>query len=75
MALGGYIVIGVIGVVAGTAVLENVLPLGSLGRLSAGGTLPLLSVTVGVEVAAGTALVVAEFLEQLVRLSKRRQLR
>jgi multicomponent Na+:H+ antiporter subunit B len=61
-----------LGLAIGTTFLDNVLPLGSLGRLSAGGTLPLLSVTVGLEVAGGILLVFHELFEQLLVLRRRR---
>ena len=41
------------GLVFGVAVMDNVLPLGTTGSLLSGGTVPVLSVAVGVEVTAG----------------------
>jgi multicomponent Na+:H+ antiporter subunit B len=61
---GGYVVVGLLGVAAGAAFLENVLPLGQPGALLSAGTIPLLNLAVGVEVAGGLVLLLSEFLEQ-----------
>ena len=68
---GGFVIVGVIGVIAGTAFLENVLPLGRPGSVFSAGTLPLISVSVGLEVAAGIVLVMFEFLEQALAIRSR----
>jgi multicomponent Na+:H+ antiporter subunit B len=73
--LGSYAAIGVVGLVGGVALFDNVFPLGQFGRLTSGGMMPLLSVAVGLEVTAGTTLVVRDFLDRLVRLGTRRRLR
>jgi multicomponent Na+:H+ antiporter subunit B len=72
--LAGYAIVGLVGLLLGTAVLDNVLPFGTLGRLTSGGMMPLLSVAVGLEVTAGLILVSGEFLGQLVRSRERRHL-
>jgi multicomponent Na+:H+ antiporter subunit B len=64
----GYIIIGLCGLVAGGAFLANVLPLGQPGTLLSAGTMPLINLTVGVEVAGGFTLLVSEFLEQTLVL-------
>jgi multicomponent Na+:H+ antiporter subunit B len=69
---GGFVLVGFIGIMAGVTFLENVLPLGKVGTLASSGTLPLLNVTVGLEVAAGFVLVVSEFLEQTLAVRGRR---
>ena len=61
---GGFVLIGFVGLVAGAAFLENVFPLGSTGSVFSAGTLPVINVSVGLEVAAGITLIVYEFLEQ-----------
>ncbi len=61
---GGYVVVGVIGLLAGAAYLGNVVSLGRSGNLISGGTIALLNVVVGVEVAAAFALLAAQFLDQ-----------
>lgn len=56
LALGTLVAVG--------ATLQNALPLGSAGMLLSAGTIPVGNVAVGVEVAGGVALVLAEFLER-----------
>jgi multicomponent Na+:H+ antiporter subunit B len=60
----GFLVLALGGLVAGGALLENVLGLGTSGMLLSAGTIPVGNVAVGVEVAGAVALVFAEFLEQ-----------
>ena len=61
---GGFVVIGLAGLLAGGVALENVLGLGTTGMLVSGGTIPLGNLVVGLEVAGATALVLSEFLDQ-----------
>jgi multicomponent Na+:H+ antiporter subunit B len=61
---GGFVVIGLVGMVVGSAFLLNLLPIGQSGNVFSGGTLPLINLSVGLEVAAGVVLVIYEFLEQ-----------
>jgi multicomponent Na+:H+ antiporter subunit B len=65
-ALGAaaYVVIGLAGLVAGSAFLANVLPLGALGDLLSAGHIPLLNIAVGIEVGSALVLLLAKFLEQ-----------
>lgn len=60
----GYVAIGVAGLLAGAAYLGNVITLGQSGSLFSGGTIWVLNVVVGIEVAGGFALLVAQFLDQ-----------
>jgi len=60
----GYVVIGLLGLLTGAAFLSNVVGLGGTGNLIAGGTIPLLNLTVGLEVAGGFAILASEFLDQ-----------
>lgn len=60
---GGYVAIGVAGVIAGLQFLSNFLPIGKTGALLSGGTITSLSTVVGLEVAGAIALIVAEFAE------------
>jgi multicomponent Na+:H+ antiporter subunit B len=75
-ALGGagLVLIGVAGLVFGSAFFENVLPLGHAGNLLSAGTIPLSSVAVGLAVTGGFAFMLSEFLEQtlVVRKDRRR---
>jgi multicomponent Na+:H+ antiporter subunit B len=59
-----YVAIGLLGVAAGAAFLTNVLPLGQPGALLSAGTIPLINMAVGLEVAGGFMLLLSEFLEQ-----------
>lgn len=61
---GGYVVVGLIGLLAGAAYLSNVVGLGHSGNLISGGTLPIINAFVGLEVAGGFVLLVKEFLDQ-----------
>ncbi len=61
---GGYVAVGLVGLIAGSAFLTNVVGLGHSGNLISGGTIPILNGLVGLEVAGGFALLVKEFLDQ-----------
>ena len=52
--------------------LENFLPLGTPGELVSAGTIPLLSLAVGIEVAGGFVLLLSEFLDQLLVIRRKR---
>jgi multicomponent Na+:H+ antiporter subunit B len=69
---GAFALIGFAGVIGGVAYLENVLPLGDIGALNSAGMVPLINLSVGLEVAAGFVLILVEFLAQtlLVRLKE-----
>jgi multicomponent Na+:H+ antiporter subunit B len=73
--LGGYVVVGLVGLAAGAAMLHNQLPPGSFGQLDSGGFIAVLSTTVGIEVGAGLLVVVGQFLDQLVLIAERRRIR
>jgi multicomponent Na+:H+ antiporter subunit B len=61
---GGYVVIGLLGLLVGTSFLDNFLPLGQPGALLSSGTIVPINVAVGLEVAGGFVLLLSEFLEQ-----------
>lgn len=61
----GYVVLGAAGLAAGGVFLRDVVPLGSAGMLWSGGTIFLLNLTVGLEVAGGLTLVASDFLDQM----------
>ena len=69
----GYIVIGLLGLLAGTDFLSNVVGLGVTGNLISGGTISLLNLVVGVEVAGGFAILASEFLDQTAVIRTRRR--
>jgi len=65
---GGYAVIGAIGMLRSERFLENWLPLGKAGDVFSGGTVALIDLTVGLEVAGGFIVLLLLFLEEtLVR--------
>ena len=71
---GGFAAIGVSAVAMGLPYLKNFLPRGTVpGAVSSGGTIPLISFFVGLEVAAAFVLIVGELVEQtlLVRQGER----
>jgi multicomponent Na+:H+ antiporter subunit B len=61
---GGYVVIGIAGLIAGMRFLANFLPLGTVGSLLSSGTITSLSTIVGLEVAGALTLIVSEFVDQ-----------
>ncbi|QKV91525.1 sodium:proton antiporter [Streptomyces sp. NA02950] len=63
-----YVVTGFAAVLAGSAFLANVLPLGTFATLSSGGTVIVLNAAVGVEVASGVVVLLARFLDQAVEI-------
>ncbi|MFB8180918.1 MnhB domain-containing protein [Streptomyces sp. NPDC055966] len=65
---GVFAALGLAGLVAGGAYLQNVLPLGTFGQLSSGGLVPLLNAAVGVEVGSGIIVLLANFLDQAVEV-------
>jgi multicomponent Na+:H+ antiporter subunit B len=72
-AVGGlvYVGFGILGLVVGSAFLDNVVPLGTSGVLRSGGMMPFLNIGVGVEVAAGELVLLHALLRQAV-LTRRR---
>jgi multicomponent Na+:H+ antiporter subunit B len=72
--VGGYVILGLAALIAGTPFLHNMLGPGESGTLLSGGTLPFLNLATAIEVAAANVLLCAEFLEQYVApLAHRRQ--
>jgi multicomponent Na+:H+ antiporter subunit B len=68
----GYVLIGLLGLVAGADFLSNVVGLGSTGNLVSGGTIALLNLVVGLEVAGGFAILASEFLDQTAVIRTRK---
>jgi multicomponent Na+:H+ antiporter subunit B len=66
-----FVLIGLAALIAAGAFLENFLPLGEPGKLVSAGTIPLLSIAVGVEVSGGFVLLLYEFLDQLLVIQPR----
>jgi multicomponent Na+:H+ antiporter subunit B len=69
----GFALIGAGGIVLAGAFLENFLPFGTVGNLVSGGVVPLLNLSVGLEVMGAVLVVVGELLDQrfLVRKGDR----
>ena len=67
----GFGLIALGGLLFGAAALDNFLGFGIVGSLWSAGVIPLANVSVGIEVAGGLTLIVAEFLDQA--LMQRRQ--
>lgn len=72
-ALGaaGFAVLGVLGLVTGGGFLANLLPTGTLGALVSGGSVPLLNAAVGLAVASGMTVLLAQFLAQEITVAPR----
>jgi len=64
LGASGYVLIGLLGLLAGTSFLSNVVGLGATGGAVSGGTIQLLNTVVGIEVAGGFAILASEFLDQ-----------
>lgn len=61
---GAFVCFGLAGLIVAGSFLTNVLPLGTLRSLVSSGTVLPLNVSVGLEIASGTIVVLAAFLEQ-----------
>ncbi len=69
----GYVLIGMVAWLYGCEFLTNVLPLGKSGQLTSGGTIPLISLTTGLEVTAGFVLLLYAFLQETLTEKGARQ--
>jgi multicomponent Na+:H+ antiporter subunit B len=67
---GGYVAVGFIGLLGGSAYLADTLGLGRPGNLISGGTIPVLNAVVGLEVAGAFVLLSKEFLDQTAVLRR-----
>lgn len=63
-----FVGLGIVGLVVGGAFLRNVVPMGRFDALLSAGTVPMLSVAVGAEVGCGAVVLLAQFLEQDIRI-------
>lgn len=64
LALAGFVSLGVVGIVAGSAYLGNFLPFGQVGALNGAGTIAVLNDLTGLAVGAAFVLFLSEFLEE-----------
>jgi multicomponent Na+:H+ antiporter subunit B len=60
----GFVLIGLGGLVFGGVFLQNFLPYGTPDELLSAGTMPVVSIAVGLEVTGGLLLIFSEFLDQ-----------
>lgn len=67
----GYLAIGLAGLILGGAYLRNVAALGTTGAINSGGTIALIDLATGLEVAAGFVLLLYAFLEQTLEIRLR----
>ena len=58
----GFVLVGILAVLAGGAFLSNMLPLGVLGKLFSSGILPIIYIFVGLKVAAEITVLVEYFI-------------
>jgi len=70
---GGYGVIGIIALLAGTHFLTNYLPLGTTGDLFSSGTIAVISVVVGLEVTGGFVQLTQVYLREIVESQLKRE--
>jgi multicomponent Na+:H+ antiporter subunit B len=61
---GGYVVVGLVALLLGEPFLHNLLPYGLAGKLSSGGSIPILNWATALAVTAAFLLLFAEFLEE-----------
>jgi multicomponent Na+:H+ antiporter subunit B len=66
LGAGAFACLGVAAVFVGGSFLSDIVPNGRFGNLFSAGTVPLLNAAVGVEVASGTAVLLAKFLDQAI---------
>lgn len=65
---GAFACLGVIGVLVSGAFLFNIVNTGSTGSIMSGGTVPILNGAVGIGVAAGVIILMANFLVQALKI-------
>ncbi len=72
IGIGGFLVVGLAGMLAGGRYLQNVVPLGPQAPpdVASSGTIALVSLATGLEVAAAFALLLVTFLEESERRRK-----
>jgi multicomponent Na+:H+ antiporter subunit B len=66
VGVGAYVAVGIAGLVASAAYLENVVRLGTKGTLASGGTIAILNASSALAVTAATVLLFHEFLEEVM---------
>ncbi|MGZ3457471.1 MAG: MnhB domain-containing protein [Archangium sp.] len=70
LGVGGFVCVGLLGLLAGQCFMQNVLPYGAQGQLLSAGHVPVTNVLVGLAVCAGIILILVEMLEQSISQRK-----
>ncbi|MEU6866639.1 MnhB domain-containing protein [Streptomyces sp. NPDC046876] len=70
LAAASFTALGLAGLAAGGAFLENVLPFGEFNTITSGGMVPLFNAAVGIEVGSGLIVLLAHFLDQAVEITE-----
>jgi len=63
---GGFVLVGIGGLLFAAVFLENFLPFGTKGDVLSGGMVPLANLAVGLEVAGAFGVILTELLDQIV---------
>lgn len=71
LGAAGFVVVGLAGLVASGVFLTNLLPFGAFRDLLSAGTVPVLNLAVGMEVAGGSIVLLTRFFEQDLELRGR----
>jgi multicomponent Na+:H+ antiporter subunit B len=71
----GYVLIGLAGLIAGAEFLRNIVPLGQPEQITSAGTIELLNLTVGLEIAGGFVVLLSVFLEETLQRRLQRESR
>lgn len=72
VGVGGYVLVGLAGLITAGAFLVNILPLGETGDLFSAGIIPVLSILVAMEAVAAVGLIIIKFQEQLLEREERK---
>lgn len=73
LGMGAVTALGLAGLGMGAGFLANVLPTGRFGDLLSAGTVPVFNAAIGVAVASGVVVLLAQFLEQDLATRSRRE--
>jgi multicomponent Na+:H+ antiporter subunit B len=71
LGLGGFLCLGLPGMITGGSYLRNVLALGTTGDVFSGGMIPLINVCTGAAVGSGLVMVIYSFLEHTLEVRLR----
>lgn len=66
VGIGGFLLVGLLALIAHQPFLTNIIPLGETNELTSGGTIAWISAATGVEVAAGFTLLLHAFLQTVL---------